>query len=205
MRVRKDEKFVGEEPRFGGSALAPAARRDFEVLRERLVEASASTNLVGRSTLPDFWRRHVIDCGQLLDFAPRALTWADIGSGAGFPGVVVAILLKGRPGAHVRLVESRAKPCAFLREIVAALALPAEVVEGRAETMTDPVEVVTARACAPLDRLLELARGFFVSGARGLFLKGETAEAEVAKARRRWRFDCEMIRAAAIRAATCSP
>lgn len=182
----------GEPLAFGGAALSPAACAELAGFGERLRAANARTNLVGESTLADFWGRHVIDSGQLLDFAPQARTWADLGAGAGLPGIVLAILLKGRAGARVHLIESRAKRCAFLREVVWDLSLPAEVVHARAEEVALGVEVVTARACAPLDRLLEYAQEFFKRGARGLFLKGEGVETELVAARRRWRFRCEI-------------
>ncbi|MEO7027153.1 MAG: 16S rRNA (guanine(527)-N(7))-methyltransferase RsmG [Caulobacteraceae bacterium] len=165
---------------------------EIEVFRALLETANNRTNLVGLSTLGDFWRRHVVDSAQLLDLAPSARTWADLGSGAGLPGVILAILLKGRPGAMVYLIESRARRCAFLREVAAVLALPVEVIAARAETLRLTVEVVTARACAPLDRLLAYARPYVERGARGLFLKGETVEMEMVAARRRWRFDATL-------------
>ena len=103
-------------------------------------------NLVGPSALAAFWLRHAYDSAQLLFLAPEALTWADLGAGAGFPGIVLAIKLKGREGAHVHLVESMAKRCRFLSEVVAALDLPATVHNVRAESLEIKVDAVTARA-----------------------------------------------------------
>jgi len=169
----------------------PERERDLERFRDLLERANRDVNLVGDSTLRDFWRRHFIDSAQLLWFAPGVRTWADLGSGAGLPGLVLAILLKHQPGAHVHLVESMTKRCLFLDAVVSALDLPARVHNARAETLKLEVEMVTARACAPLDRLLVFARPFFARGARGLFLKGAGAEREVAEARASWRFRCE--------------
>jgi 16S rRNA (guanine527-N7)-methyltransferase len=153
-----------------------------------LEDANRRVNLVGASTLADFWRRHFLDSAQLIPLAPGARTWADLGAGAGFPGVILAILLKGRAGAKVHLVESMAKRCRFLAEVVAALDLPAEVQHARAETLRLKVDVATARACAPLTRLLEFARPYLDLGAKGLFLKGAEVESEVELARKSWRF-----------------
>jgi 16S rRNA (guanine527-N7)-methyltransferase len=167
-----------------------AARADLEAYRRLLEEANASLNLVGRSTLAEFWTRHVLDSAQLRGLAPRALTWADIGSGAGLPGIVIAILLKGRAGAQVHLIESVAKKCAFLARVVAALQLPAQVRHARAEDLDLKVEVVTARAVAPLPRLLGYAQPMMKKGAMGLFLKGAGVDTEVMEARTLWRFAC---------------
>src|ERR1700677_4972431 len=102
----------------------PARLEDVERFRSRLAEANRTVNLVGESTLGNFWRRHFVDSAQLLWVEPSALAWADLGSGAGLPGLVLAILLKDRPGARVHLIESMAKRCRFLAEVAAALDLP---------------------------------------------------------------------------------
>ena len=170
-----------------------AAAADLERFAMRLGEANARMNLIGLSTIPDFWARHVIDSAQLLIAAPHAKVWADIGSGAGFPGLVLSIMLKESPGAKVHLIESGRRKAGFLSAVVDALGLPAEVHPVRAETLSFPVQVVTARACAPLVGLLGHSWGFLRTGARGLFLKGEGYEVEVAEARRGWRFTCEAI------------
>ena len=154
-----------------------------------LTEANAVMNLVGPDTIPDFWNRHAWDSAQLLSLAPEARTWADLGAGAGFPGVVLAILLKGRPGAHVWLIDSLGKRCRFLQTIVDTLDLPATVVNGRAEEQAITVDVVTARAVAAMDKLLGYAQPYLQRGAKGLFLKGERAEAELKDARRVWQFE----------------
>lgn len=159
-----------------------------EAYRRMLTLANTHTNLVGASTLADFDVRHFVDCAQLVWFAPHARTWADLGSGAGLPGVVLAILMRDRPGAHVHLVESMAKRCRFLREVVDALKLPVTLHHARAEDVALNVDIVTARACAPVTRLLTFARPCLAQGARGLFLKGQDVESEIAEARKAWRF-----------------
>jgi 16S rRNA (guanine527-N7)-methyltransferase len=165
-----------------------AREHDLRQFREMLVSANAHTNLVGASTLADFDRRHFIDSAQLVWLEPSARVWADLGTGAGLPGVILAILLKGRPGARVHLVESMAKRCRFLADVIARLDLPVVLHHARAENLSMPVEVVTARACAPLIRLLGFARPYLELGARGLFLKGAEVEAEICEARKAWRF-----------------
>ena len=152
---------------------------DLETFRAMLADWNGRMNLVGPSALDDFWLRHAFDSAQLLDLAPRALRWVDLGPGAGFPGVVLAILLKGRPGAVVHLVESMTKRCRFLEAVVAALDLPAEIHNARAEDLAIACDVVVARACAPLVRLFGYARPYLKRGAVGLFLKGQDVAAEL--------------------------
>ncbi|WP_295216536.1 16S rRNA (guanine(527)-N(7))-methyltransferase RsmG [uncultured Brevundimonas sp.] len=165
---------------------------DLEAFRLRLVEANAVMNLVGPDSLRDFWNRHVWDSAQLLDLAPGAKTWADLGAGAGFPGLVLSIMLKGRDGAHVWLIDSLAKRCRFLREVVDVLSLPATVIVGRAEAQSVTCDIVTARAVAPMEKLLGYAQPYFQRGAQGLFLKGERAESELIEARKSWHFEAEL-------------
>ena len=150
-------------------------------------------NLVGPATLPDYWSRHVLDSAQLLDRCPRARTWADLGAGAGFPGIILSILLKHSdgPAPHVYLVESLAKRCRFLQTVVSDLALPATVINDRAENAKFKVDVVTARAVAPMVKLLGFAEGFIHKGADAWFLKGENVESELADAGKVWKFDVE--------------
>jgi len=169
-----------------------AQMADMHAYLEILAEQNAVMNLVGPSALDQFWSRHAWDSAQLLVHAPDALTWADLGAGAGFPGVVLAILLKGKPGAQVHLVESMAKRCRFLIQVVVKLGLPATVHNARAEDLSLPVDIVTARACAPATRLLGYARPYLKSGATGLFLKGQDIEAELAEAGKTWKFQSQL-------------
>ena len=140
-------------------------------------------NLVGAATLSDPWRRHVLDSAQLAPLIPAGARLADLGSGAGFPGLVLAILR----GGPVHLIESDARKAAFLHEAVRATEAPAEVHNARAENLELRANVVTARACAPLDRLLGLALPLLAPGGICLFLKGARVEEELAVARQRWR------------------
>src|SRR5690606_4184410 len=113
----------------------------------RLVETwQKAENLVAAATLPDIWTRHVADSAQLAPLFPEARHWLDLGSGGGFPGLVVALLIADRPGAHVHLVESNTRKCAFLRTAIRETGAPAEIHQGRiADVLADwkaPVEVV---------------------------------------------------------------
>lgn len=166
---------------------------DMERFRALLAEWNTRFNLVGPSALETFWPRHAWDSAQLLKRAPEALTWADLGAGAGFPGIVIAILLKGRDGARVHLVESMEKRCTFLRAVVEALDLPAQVRHARAEDGAVAVDVVTARACAPMTRLLRYAKPWLVQGAKGLFLKGGNVDDDLRQAAEAWSYAWETV------------
>lgn len=158
-----------------------------EVYAELLRRWSGAINLVGRDTLRDIWRRHFLDSAQLLDHLPaRIASLVDLGSGAGFPGLVLAIL--GVPS--VTLIEADARKAAFLREAARITDSPAVVCAVRIETMPIQVfDVVTARACAPLDQLLSLSERFICPETRCLFLKGERIEEELTAARRGWKIE----------------
>jgi 16S rRNA (guanine527-N7)-methyltransferase len=152
-----------------------------------------STNLVAPSTLPRLWSRHFADSAQIRDLAPEARLWLDLGSGAGFPGLVVAILQTGQPNFRMHLVDSNTKKCAFLAEVSRATKAPVEIHAVRIEQLGESAhslgpEVVSARALAPLPRLYDLASPFFGPRTRGLFLKGREAEAEIDEAKTRWAF-----------------
>jgi 16S rRNA (guanine527-N7)-methyltransferase len=166
---------------------------DLDAYRLMLEDGNAVMNLVGPASLPDFWNRHALDSAQLLPLAPNARVWADLGAGAGLPGVILAILLKETPGAKIWLIDSQMKRTKFLEKVVSALSLPAEVVNARAETLDIKADVVTARACAPLEKLLDFARPYRARGADGLFLKGEKAEEEILEAKRRHRFEADVL------------
>lgn len=162
----------------------------------RLVERQASMNLIAPSTIPKIWTRHVADSLQLLPLAPNASPWIDFGSGAGFPGLVIACAL-AETGGRVHLVESTQKKAAFLRECADALGLPAIVYAQRIEEFTRSnrvqFEVVTARAVAPLEKLLGYANPLLKTGTVGLFPKGQDVAAELTAASKSWKIDAELI------------
>jgi 16S rRNA (guanine527-N7)-methyltransferase len=189
------EPLPAEGPEAFAAAVGatPAQLADLLRYREMLEDWNGRMNLVGPSAMAVFWSRHALDSAQLIRLAPDALTWADLGTGAGLPGLVLAILLKEREGAQVHLVESLAKRCRFLAEVVGELKLPATVHNMRAEEGKIAVQVVTARAVAALPKLLGFAEPYLKRGARGLFLKGQAAEAELAEARQGWRLDAELV------------
>ena len=166
---------------------------DLTAFRDMIAETNKHMNLVGPSALADFWLRHAYDSAQLVALAPEALTWADLGAGAGFPGIVLAIMLKGRDDAHVHLVESTGKRCKFLNEVITSLDLPATVHNVRAESLEIKVDAVTARALAPVVRLLGYAWPYLCRGATGLFLKGQDVEVELKEAARYWKFHARLI------------
>ena len=169
--------------------------QDIERFQRLLADGNARMNLVGPSAMAEFWSRHAFDSAQLLHVEQGATCWADVGAGGGFPGVVLAILLKGRPGGIVHLIESMAKRAAFLDAVCTELDLPACVHHARSEDVAPMagLQIVTARACAPLPRLLDYTRRFFASGARGLFLKGATLERELTEARRSWTLQATVL------------
>ena len=172
---------------------SPRAMADLERFRTLLEEWNGRMNLVGPSALAAFWPRHAYDSAQLLRIAPEARTWADLGAGAGFPGLVLAILLKEEAGARVHLVESLTKRCKFLEAVVEELSLPATIHNARAEALALKVEIVTARACAPVTKLLGFAEPYLKRGARGLFLKGQDVASELTEATKYWRFEVQLL------------
>jgi 16S rRNA (guanine527-N7)-methyltransferase len=177
---------------------------------------SGRMNLVGPHELDDYWRRHALDSAQLVRHAAGAVRWIDLGSGAGFPGLVVACCLAGQEGADITLVEANHRKAAFLREAIRATGAPARVQAERIEITapyplaaavrrrevgrgpgaggaTYAYQVVTARAFAPLWRIIEHAKPILDHGGLGLFLKGEDVEAELAEARKRWELQVEIL------------
>ena len=184
---------VPDAPAFrAATAASDAQMANLDVFLGILADWNQRMNLVGPSALDQFWPRHAWDSAQLLRHAPDARTFADLGAGAGFPGLILAILLKGIPGAHVHLVESMTKRCRFLDEVVRTLVLPATVHNARAEDLDLTVDIVTARACAPLPRLLGYARPYLKRGATAMFLKGQDVVAELDEATKSWKFQSHL-------------
>lgn len=156
-----------------------------EAYAQLLTRWSARVNLIGRDTIPDLWRRHMLDSAQLRRLVPDdAQSLIDLGSGAGFPGLVLAIL-DGVSG--VELVEADSRKAAFLREAARVTGTSVTIRPCRiAAVPAHRVDVVTARALAPLDRLLDLARPFLGTGTVCLFPKGKRAVEELTLARKGW-------------------
>lgn len=170
-----------------------------ELYARLLGQWQRTINLVAPSTLPQLWHRHFADSAQLVGLAPpQARTWVDLGSGAGFPGLVAAILLAETNRCQVTLVESDARKCAFLREVARQTGIAVDIINARIETLSTQariaeVDVISARALAPLDRLLELSWPLFSPGTEALFQKGRGAASEIEAARRRWSFESSCV------------
>jgi 16S rRNA (guanine527-N7)-methyltransferase len=183
----RDVSLIGALDLAGFAAQTGVSRETLvrlEAYAALLVQWNPRINLVSRDSLRDPWRRHFLDSAQLLPYVPAsARSLVDLGSGAGFPGLVLAIL----GVAGVELVESDARKCAFLREAARIADAPVTVHHARIEALPPhQVDVVTARACAPLDRLLVMAQRFIGPRTICLFLKGERAAEELTAARRGW-------------------
>jgi 16S rRNA (guanine527-N7)-methyltransferase len=175
-------------------SLSPGVLARLSAYRALLLDWSGRMNLVGPQEMGRFWRRHALDSLQLLSLAPAALRWADLGAGAGLPGLAIACALADRPGARVVLIDSVAKKGAFQRAVIAALGLPAEAITARVEAVPpEIVDVVTARAFAPLPQLIGYARPWLALGAQGLFLKGQDIEAELTAASKYWKVCCSVF------------
>ena len=161
-----------------GSALETACQ-----FAEILATDGVQRGLIGPRETPRLWDRHLLNCAVVAELLPESGELVDIGSGAGLPGVVLAML---RPGVHVVLLEPMLRRSAFLEECLARLDLPnATVVRGRAEDMTGVIkaDIATARAVAPLDRLAGWAAGLLRPGGEILAIKGQSAVEELAAAR----------------------
>ena len=177
-------------------ALTPVSR-ETEARLDRFVELllqwQAKTNLVAPSTLPHLWTRHIADSLQLLTLAPSAKVWVDLGSGGGFPGVVLACALADTSGAVVHLVERNARKAAFLREALRVAGARGVVHGKRIEDIVDspagPIDCVTARALAPLHQLIGFAEPLVRRGAKAFFLKGQDVGAELTEATKYWNIE----------------
>ena len=184
---------VSAADKAAAQALTPVSR-ETETRLDRyvalLVEWQAKTNLISPTTLPNLWTRHISDSLQLLALAPTAKTWADLGSGGGFPGVVLACAMAGIPGATVHLIERNAKKAAFLREALRVTNAPGTIhladIGDNVDRMVGRVDCVTARALAPLHQLIGFAEPLVGQGAKALFLKGQDVEAELTEATKYW-------------------
>ncbi len=181
-------------------ALVPVSRETLERLDRYvalLLDWQRRVNLIAPSTEPTLWTRHVADSLQLLEQAPEARVWADLGSGAGLPGLPIGCALAEREGTCVHLVESSAKKAAFLREAIQVTGVPGVVHPMRiadfVKAAPTKVDIVTARAVAPLSKLLAEAYPLLKSGAVGLFPKGQGVDAELTEAAKYWRLQVTLV------------
>jgi len=164
-----------------------------EIYDQLLKKWQKAINLVGPRTVAQSWERHFLDSAQLYALAPepaRTGVWLDMGAGAGFPGLVIALL-----GArHVHLVESDLRKATFQREVIRATGAAATVHAARMETLARfPVDVITARAFAPLEKLLAMAYPFWSDKVVGLFPKGRDVELELTEAAKYWKMQMELL------------
>jgi 16S rRNA (guanine527-N7)-methyltransferase len=184
---------VSPSDKAAALTLTPVSRQTearLDAYVDLLLLWQAKTNLVASSTLPHLWTRHISDSLQLLTLAPAAKVWVDLGSGGGFPGVVLACALAGNEGAMVHLVERNAKKAAFLREALRITGAAGSVhhadIGDSVDSFAGQVDCVTARAVAPLHQLIGFAEPLVKQGAKALFLKGQDVEAELTEATKYW-------------------
>jgi 16S rRNA (guanine527-N7)-methyltransferase len=162
--------------------LSETERQRLTVYQDLLLRWQGMLNLVSANTLPHLWTRHIGDSAQLRALAPQALRWADLGSGGGFPGMVIAILLAEAAGAQVHLIERDKRKAAFLQNVSRETGAPAIVHAAPVEDIVPllkRVEVVTSRATASLAQLIDWSLPLLQHGATGLFLKGRTVQQEI--------------------------
>lgn len=180
--------------------LTPVSRETLgrlETYVDVLLKWQNTTNLIAPSTIPYIWTRHVADSLQLLDLVPDVRTWVDFGSGGGFPAIPIACALAEKPDAQVHLVESNGKKAAFLRQSIRITGAPAQVhserVEKYTQTPVNSVDVVSARALAPLKVLCDQAFPLIERGAIGLFPKGLDVAAELTEAAKYWNIEATTV------------
>jgi 16S rRNA (guanine527-N7)-methyltransferase len=181
-------------------ALTPVSRETLARLDRfvaLLLKWQQTTHLIAPSTVQTLWTRHIADSLQLIELAGEARVWADMGSGAGFPGLVLACAFCGQAGKRVHLIESNTKKAAFLRAGAAATGSPALVhavrMEKFVESVDDKIDVVTARAVSPLGLLLRECEPLLRAGALGLFPKGQDVGVELTEASRSWKIAVELV------------
>jgi len=173
------------------------SRETFEKLSryvDLLLQWQARINLISPTTVNAIWTRHILDSTQLFHLKPAARHWVDLGSGGGLPGLVLACCLAESEGGMIDLVESNGKKAAFLRHVAVTLGLPVQVHAERIESVLpklDHVDVVTARALAPLGQLIGYSSILLKKGATALFLKGREAEQELTEAAKEWQFSIQ--------------
>ena len=179
---------------LGCGSISDVTQDRLERFAALVVKWNPAINIVARSTISELWKRHILDSVQVYCFTPEsAKHWADLGSGGGFPGIIVAILAaEMRRPIRVTLVESDKRKCVFLTAAARLLELDLTVLAARIETLAPlHADVVSARALASLPQLCELASLHLSDKGVCIFPKGERAEAEVALARQAWHFDLE--------------
>jgi 16S rRNA (guanine527-N7)-methyltransferase len=187
----------GRERALDTLAVSRETAERLDAYADLLMRWQVVKNLVAPATLPELWQRHILDSGQLAARFTTQLRWADFGSGAGLPGLVVAILRWDMPGTRIHLIESNQRKVAFLREAARVTGAPALIHAGRVEDVAPElagfVDLVTARALAPMIDLLALAAPLLKTGSQAAFLKGQDVERELTQAAKSWRIEADLI------------
>jgi 16S rRNA (guanine527-N7)-methyltransferase len=161
-----------------------------DILVDMIISWQAKINLISSHTLEGIWSRHIADSIQLIRCVNDAMIWVDVGSGGGFPALVIAAAYIKRDNFIIHMIESDHRKCIFLREAARVMKVHAQVHVGRIENVLQKfdvrADVVTARALAPLPKLLDLTQPLMNKGAIGLFLKGKSASQELTDALKCW-------------------
>ena len=182
---------------FPIGSISEATRQRFKIYAEHLMRWQKVKNLISRSSMQHVWKRHFLDSIQVRDCVPQALKWVDLGSGAGFPGLVTAILLAGIDGACVHLIESDHRKCAFLREVSRETGAAALVHYGRIDavlpSLAPGIEAISARGLAPLQDLIGMTSKFLLTGAIGVFPRGQDVANELTGIAMDSRFVIQMV------------
>lgn len=198
MYYQKNDQVLDDRGR--ALALVPVSRETaerFDVFVELLDRWLKKSNLIADATRAFVWTRHISDCAQVLLMCPRSTRWLDIGSGAGFPGMVLAIQLADIPGAEVHCVDPDPRKCAFLREVARATCCPAFVYAATVQSLQrsefGAIDGVTARAIAPLSETLDMAEGWLKAGAVGVFPRGQSIAMQLEGLGRQPNYDIEIV------------
>lgn len=188
--MQPEEKFQAK------TSVSHETLEKYKVWHRLLVKWNAKINLVAKSTLPDFWTRHALDSWQITPLLRETdRNCLDFGSGGGFPGLAVAIALAEKPDSQVTLTESAGKKASFLKAVSREIDLSTYTHSGRIENLNPfRADVITARAFAPLDRLLSYSEPFLAPETQLLLLKGAAVDEELELARAQWTFDCETVK-----------
>ncbi len=162
------------------------------VYEQLLLRWQKKTNLIGSGTVGEIWARHIIDSFQSVVILPNANHWVDIGSGGGLPGIIIAQQLQSDKSSKVHLVESNVKKCVFLRQVSREAGIRVNIYNQRIDDALDHLgrpNVVTARAVAPLGKLMSMTAPWLENGVTGLFYKGKNSNDEIVSAREKWEFE----------------
>lgn len=182
------------DPRIGGRSVSRETYEKLKAFEELVRTWSQRINLVSISDQSILWERHLVDSAQLIDLTDLTDRWLDLGSGGGFPGVVIAILLEESRQGHVTLVESDNRKCAFLKTAARTLSLDVDIRSQRIEQIElEAATTLSARALAPLETLVAYGFQFLAPDGIALFPKGRNWKNELEAAKVKWSFDCDVI------------